>query len=267
MLLTVLQDGLVTRLGDTRERRVDVKLVVASNEDLGEMVRQGRFRADLYMRLNPACTVRLPLLRERLEDLEGLLSFCLERALHGSYPAELMAEYQARAGLLGAEVRVLVAADVPRPRPGVIHVLFSEQASRLLLRHPWPGNLREFAMTVENAVTFTLAELATVGPGERPDVIQVRPKLVRDLLRAVRVEDPTEEGGWRVLVTIKPNESLNHISQSVERQYFKALFAQEDGDFAAMARILMGDAGSARKVQLRFNQLGLRVRDMKAGET
>jgi two-component system nitrogen regulation response regulator GlnG len=94
-------------------------------------------------------------------------------------------------------------------------------------------------------------------------VIQVRPKLVRDLLKAVRVEVPTEEGGWRVQVAIRPSESLNHISQSVERQYFKALYLQEDGDFSAMARILMGDPGAARKVQLRFNQLGLRVRDMK----
>ncbi|MFH1464951.1 MAG: sigma 54-interacting transcriptional regulator [Pseudomonadota bacterium] len=266
MLLTVLQEGVVTRLGDTRERKVDVKLVVASNEDLGEMVRQGRFRADLYMRLNPACTVRLPPLRERLEDLDRLLSFCLERALSGSYPAELMADYQARAGLVGAEVRVLTCGDVPVVQPGVIHVLFAEQAIRLLRRHSWPGNLREFAMTVENALTFTLAELAAVGPGARADVIQVRPKLVRDLLKAVRVEAPTEEGGWRVQVAIHPSESLNHISQSVERQYFKALYIQEEGDFSAMARVLMGDAGSARKVQLRFNQLGLRVRDMKVDE-
>ncbi len=263
MLLTVLQEGLVTRLGDTRERRVDVKLVVATNEDLGEMVRQGRFRADLFMRLNPACTVRLVPLRDRMEDLDGLLAFCLERALEGSYPAELMADYQARAELTGARVRVLAGGDVPAPKQGVLWVLFADQSMRLLKRHGWPGNLREFAMTVENALTFTLAELASVNPGERADVVQVRPKLVRDLLRAVRVEAPREEGGWKIQVAVKPSSSLNAISQAVERQYFEKLYYLEEGDFAAMARVLMGDAESARKVQLRFNQLGLRVRDMK----
>ncbi len=263
MLLTVLQEGVVTRLGDTRERQVDVKLVVATNEDLGEMVRQGRFRADLFMRLNPACTVRLLPLRDRMDDLEGLLSFSLERALQGSYPSELMADYLASARLSGSKVRVLAGGDVPAIQAGTVWVLFPERAMRLLQRHSWPGNLREFAMTVENALTFTLAELAGVNPGERADVIQVRPKLVRDLLRAVRVEAPEEEGGWKIQVAIRPQASLNAISQSVERQYFERLFYQEEGDFAAMARLLMGDAGNARKVQLRFNQLGLRVRDMK----
>jgi len=267
MLLTVLQEGLVTRLGDTRERRVDVKLVVATNEDLGEMVRQGRFRADLFMRLNPACTVRLPPLRERMDDLEGLLSFSLESALRSSYPSELMADYTAKTGLEGARVRVLAGGDVPSLQADTVWVLFPDRAMRLLQRHSWPGNLREFAMTVENALTFTLAELVGVTPSERADVIQVRPKLVRDLLRAVRVEAPEEEGGWKMQIAIRPQESLNAISQSVERQYFERLFYQEEGDFAAMARLLMGDAGNARKVQLRFNQLGLRVRDMKVRRT
>jgi DNA-binding NtrC family response regulator len=263
MLLTVLQEGLVTRLGDTRERRVDVKLVVATNEDLGEMVQQGRFRADLFMRLNPACTVALPPLRERMDDLAGLLTFSLSNALRSSYPSELMADYQAAAGLEGSEVRVLPGGDVPTLEPGVVWVLFPDRAMRQLQRHSWPGNLREFAMTVENALTFTLAELAGVTPGERADVIQVRPKLVRDLLRAVRVDASQDEGGWKIQVSIRPLESLNALSQSVERQYFERLYYQEEGDFAAMARVLMGDDGSARKVQLRFNQLGLRVRDMK----
>jgi DNA-binding NtrC family response regulator len=267
MLLTVLQEGLVTRLGDTRERRVDVKLVVATNEDLGDMVRQGRFRADLFMRLNPACTVRLPPLRERMDDLEGLLSFSLENALRSSYPSELMADYLGRAGLEGARVRVLSGGDVPSQHGGVVWVLFPERAMRQLERHAWPGNLREFAMTVENALTFTLAELSGISPGERADVIQVRPKLVRDLLRAVRVDAPKEEGGWKIQVSIQPQDSLNAISQAVERQYFERLFYQEEGDFSAMARVLMGDAGNARKVQLRFNQLGLRVRDMKVSRS
>lgn len=264
MLLTVLQDGTVTRLGDTVERKVDVKLVVATHEDLAEMVRQGRFRSDLYMRLNPACTVTLPALRERLDDLDTLLEFCVEQALTGtgSYLKELLTDHLARTHMPQASVRVVVG-EVPPPTPDTAWVLFQEQSMRQLRQHPWPGNLREFAMTVENALTFTLAELVSVTPGERADVIQVRPKLVRDLLKAIRMEAPVEEGGWKLQVAIRTAESLNQIALDVERQYFTALYVQEEGDFSGMARVLMGDPECARKVQLRFNQIGLKVRDLK----
>ncbi|MBN1335925.1 MAG: sigma-54-dependent Fis family transcriptional regulator [Deltaproteobacteria bacterium] len=263
MLLTVLQEGLLVRLGDTRERQVDVKVVVASHEDLARLVEKGRFRPDLYMRLNPACTVALPPLKERGEDLSGLLAFCVERALDGSYPAELLADYRERAGFGRCRVHTVAGGRVPAQEPGVLHVLFTDQAMRLMRKHAWPGNLREFAMVVENALTFTLAELAGVPPGERADVVQVRPKLVRDLLRAVRTSGGDSQEGWRHEVTIRPHESLNALSVEVERQYFAALWRQEQGSFSGMARILLGDPSHGRKVQLRFNQLGLRVRDMK----
>ncbi len=262
MLLTVLQDGRVTRLGDTRERLVDVKLVVASNENLARLVSEGRFRADLFMRLNPACTVELPPLRERMDDFEALLHFCVERALESSYPAELLADYLQQAGLQGSVPRTLAGEKVPPREPGSTWVFFSRQVVRQLRAHSWPGNLREFSMTVENALTFTLAELAAVAPGRRPDVIQVRPKLVHELLTAVGGGSPGP-GGWTVSVRIRPFDSLNQLSQSVERQYFLELFKRERGDFSAMARVLLGDAALARKVQLRFNQLGLKVRELR----
>ena len=264
LLLGVLQEGKVTRLGDVRERSVDVKVVVASHEDLGEKVRQGKFRADLYMRLNPACTVQLPSLRERLEDLPALLEFCVGESLHGPYVEELLAGYLERVGISATQLKLALGDEVPRSEPGVVHVLLSDKVMRQLRRHQWPGNLREFAMTVENALTFTLAELEGVAPGHRSDVIAVRPKLVRELLRAVRMEIATVESGFGLKVKLEPHDSLNELSRSIERQYFTSLFVQEEGDFAAMARVLMGDASCARKVQLRFNQLGLRVRDLKA---
>jgi DNA-binding NtrC family response regulator len=264
MLLTVLQEGVVTRLGDTVERQVDVKLVVATHENLAELVRRGRFRSDLYMRLNPACTVTLPALRDRLGDLEALLGFCVEQALGSSYLEGLVNDYLGRAGLSGARVQTVAGGEVPAKTSGVLQVLFSDQSMRLLKRHLWPGNLREFAMTVENALTFTLTELDGVLPGERADVIQVRPKLIRDLLRSVRTDvDEDEGGGWRTQVIIKPDETLNHVATAVERQYFATLYALQEGDFTGMARVLLGDASHARKIQLRFNQLGLRVRELK----
>ena len=122
-------------------------------------------------------------------------------------------------------------------------------------------------MVIENALSFTLAELSGLPPGGRGDLIQVRPKVVRDLLRAVGGDAEDEEaagkGGIKMEIRIRPQETLSHIAQEVERQYFQKFWEQEEGDFAAMARILMNDPGCARKIQLRFNQLGLKVRELK----
>lgn len=272
MLLTVLQESAVVRLGDTRERGVDVKLVAATNEDLGELVRAGRFRADLYMRLNPACTVELPPLRDRSMDIERLLDFTVDRVVQDRYVQELLNEYRERSNLGhapdGGGVRVVADEEMPDPSRGVVVLLFPDRTLELLRRHRWPGNLREFTMAVENAVTLTLAESIEAGRSEgssRADVVQVRPKLVRDLLLAGRVADDEEETdeGWKVEVRVRAHDTLNKIAQDVERQYFTRLYLQEKGDFTTMARLLLGDVDGARKIQLRFNQLGLKVRELK----
>jgi two-component system nitrogen regulation response regulator GlnG len=266
MLLSVLQEGVVTRLGDLKERTVDVKLVVATNEDLAERVAEGSFRADLYMRLNPATALRLPSLAERSLDLGRLLDHCLSRALERPYLRELVGDYRRGAGLSAGRVEVVAGGPVPEARQGTLWLLWPERSMRLLRGHPWPGNLREFAMVAENAVLFALAEQASVPPGDRPDVLQVRPKLVRDLLQATPegTTDGIEEGGgWRTSVVVAPHDTLNKVSVACERQYFRQLWLRERGDFGAMARVLLGDEGHGRKVQLRFNQLGLKVRDLK----
>ena len=264
LLLTVLQEGSVTRIGDVRERRVDVKLVVATNEDLGEMVRQGRFRADLHMRLNPACTVELPPLRERKLDFPRLIGFCCERALASPSLGEIFAEYCGKHGLGGARLEVVAGDKAPARVEDVVHLLLSRRTMALLRKHSWPGNLREFAMTVENALVFAFTELVQLRHIQRPEVVQVRPKLVRDLLRHTQgpqVEAPAD--GWRLEVGVRPHETLNKVAADVERQYFTALYLTYQGDFAEMAKVLMGDAETARKVQLRFNQLGLKVRELR----
>lgn len=97
-LLKVIQDGSVMRLGDTRSRRVDFRLVVATNQNLAKRVEAGEFRLDLYYRVN-VIPVTIPPLRERREDIPALAEACLERLnqrygqrklLHGSVWSELM---------------------------------------------------------------------------------------------------------------------------------------------------------------------------------
>ncbi len=272
MLLTVLQEGAVVRLGDVRERKVDIKLVVATNEDLGELVRRRTFRADLFMRLNPAASVVLPPLQDRKMDLERLLSSTVAQAVARPQLQELLSAYCEQNTIEelptgGWAVRVLErgrSAQVPAQAAGVLLLLFPERTLRQLRKHSWPGNFREFAMTVENALTLLLAEAVETGRQQgRADVLQVRPKLVRDLLLATAIAEDAGEGGWRMEVRIRSHDGLNRVAQDVERQYFTRLYLEERGDFSAMATILLGDADGARKVQLRFNQLGLKVRDLK----
>ncbi len=267
MLLGVLQEGTVTRIGDTQDRKVDVKLVVATHEDLGAMVREGRFRADLYMRLNPACTVVLPAMHTRRGDLVGLVAWLGRRALGGSQLSGLVTEYRQRAGLpVDAPTVFAIGGTLPPVTPGELTVYLPGRSLALLRAYPWPGNLRELAMTVENALTFTFAEMFGLPLGGRGDLVLVRPKLVRDLLRAVRVGGEAPTDGVTLPVCLRPQETLNGVSVDVERQYFTRLWEQEDGDFAAIARVLLGDPVHARKVQLRFNQLGLKVRELRGGK-
>lgn len=290
LLLLVLEEGQVARLGETKKRAVDVKLVVATHEDLAARVRAGTFRADLWMRLNPSASVVLPALVDRGLDLEDVARFCLGRALERPYLRELLAAYRDRVGCPGDGVRLHLGAKVPEPSPGDVFVWVPERVVRLLRAHSWPGNLREFSMTLENAVLFALAEASDAGPGERADVVPLRPRLVRELL-SVTGALPTPAAGAaappaaerddddgpslgpapsappdprRFEVWVEPQQTLNDLSQSFERQVYTELFRREAGSFARMAAVLTGSEEHARRVQLRFNQLGLRVRELKA---
>jgi len=130
-LLRVVQDREVRPLGGATVRRVDVRLVAASNRDLWQMVESGRFRSDLYYRLR-VLTIRLPPLRERRDDVPALV-------------AHFVARFNERRGTSFAP---------PGPH-----------ACRPLLEHTWPGNIRELENTLEASLTLahaTGADLAEV---------------------------------------------------------------------------------------------------------
>ncbi len=119
-LLRVLQDGQVKRVGETDTRHVDVRLVAATNEDLEAAIKEGRFREDLYYRLNVVPIV-IPPLRERKEDIPMLAGFFI-RKYNRLENKELS---------------------------GV-----SEDAMRVLLGYDWPGNVRELENLVHRAVVM-----------------------------------------------------------------------------------------------------------------
>jgi len=132
-LLRVLQEGRVARLGGTREIRTDVRIIAATNRDLGAEVASGRFREDLFYRLN-VVPVRMPPLRERREDVPRLVEHFVARAAR-------------RHGI--------------RVRP------FPSQVLKRLLDYGWPGNVRELENAVERLVL--LAEDGRVAVEDLPE--------------------------------------------------------------------------------------------------
>lgn len=120
-LLRVLQEGELERVGDSQTRRVDVRVIAATHEDLGQAVKAGRFRADLYYRLN-VYPVKIPALRERREDIPLLIEHFLDK-LHATYQKKTL-------GL-------------------------SDRALEACLRYDWPGNIRELENLIERGVIIT----------------------------------------------------------------------------------------------------------------
>lgn len=116
-LLRVLQSGTVTRVGSTKTRKVDVRVICATNEDLEEKVKQGQFREDLLFRLN-VFPVRIPPLRERREDLPFLIEHFLQRS----------------------------SASPDSTLPGI-----TEEAISTLAHYDFPGNVRELENMIERA--------------------------------------------------------------------------------------------------------------------
>jgi DNA-binding NtrC family response regulator len=127
-LLRVLEDHSLVRLGGKRPIRVDFRLLTATNEDVEELVRQNRFREDLYYRIN-VVPIFLPPLRERVEDIPLLFDYFLQ-------------VYCAANGL-------------PTKR-------ISDEALQALKRYPWPGNVRELENTAQRIVLMTDSELVGV---------------------------------------------------------------------------------------------------------
>ena len=122
-LLRVVQDREVRPLGSSSARRVDVRLIAASNRDLWQMVESGRFRSDLYYRLR-VLTIRLPPLRDRRDDLPTLVAHFVQRF---------------------------------NERHRTAFVPPNHHACRPLFEHTWPGNVRELENALEAVLTMAHA--------------------------------------------------------------------------------------------------------------
>ncbi len=127
-LLKVLESGEVYPLGDTRPKPVDVRIVSATNTDLESRIKEGRFREDLYWRLD-VIEIKVPPLRERMEDIEMLSKHFIEK-----YADEHKKEIR------GVDGNALAA----------------------FMEYSWPGNVRELRNVIERSVVLTEGPLITV---------------------------------------------------------------------------------------------------------
>ena len=137
-LLRVLQDRRFMRLGGVEEIQVDVRVIAATHRELQQLTQEGRFREDLYYRLN-VISLRLPPLRERREDIPALAAAFLQR----------------------------FAAENQRPLPRL-----TPEALRLLIDYDWPGNVRELENAMERALVLSTSPV--IDADLLPDPVQGR---------------------------------------------------------------------------------------------
>jgi formate hydrogenlyase transcriptional activator len=141
-LLRVLQEQEFERLGSIRTIKVDVRLVAATNRDLARMVADGRFRSDLYYRLN-VFPIALPPLRERREDIPQLVRHFIQRF----------------ARRMGRRIETIPAAIMDA-----------------LVSYPWPGNVRELQNVIERAVILSPGPALHVPLGDLQSAVTLAPE-------------------------------------------------------------------------------------------
>ncbi|HWF47559.1 MAG TPA: sigma 54-interacting transcriptional regulator [Bryobacteraceae bacterium] len=151
-LLRVLQEQQIERLGGGRAMQVDVRIIAATNQDLGKMVQERKFRADLYYRLN-VFPMMLPPLRERKDDIPLLVEYFVQKfaARHGK---------------------------------SITHI--ADDALEVLKHHDWPGNIRELQNFVERAVIMAAGPVLRPPTAEllRQDITPDSPRTLADAERA-----------------------------------------------------------------------------------
>ena len=185
-LLRVLQEREYEPLGSTRPVKADVRVIAATNADLAAEIAAGRFRADLYHRLD-VVRVALPPLRERGDDVSLLAD-----------------RFLARAGM----------------RHGKSLRGFTDAARRALARHAWPGNVRELEHAVERAVILAGGQFideADLRIAEAPVPASARGATLDDVERA-SVERALHEHGWNVT---RAAQSLGVTRQALYRRMEK----------------------------------------------
>jgi DNA-binding NtrC family response regulator len=197
-LLRTLESNEVRRLGENQARLVDVRVVAATNRDLPGEVAAGRFREDLYYRLN-VVHIDVPSLRERREDVGLLASYFLERAAARSERGEFA---------------------------------FSPEARAMLERYDYPGNVRELENAIEHAVA--VADGTTILPSDLPATFASPRLLPREAATAAR----GAEGPAAHVHAGHDAERDTWSLADVEREHIRRVLRRHRGNSTAAAQQL-----------------------------
>ena len=157
-LLRVIDDHEIRPLGGVQSRKIDIRLITATNRDIVKAVKEGNFREDLYYRVN-VVTLKMPPLRERKEDIVILARYFLDKYSHE----------------IGKSVKFV-----------------DDDAIKLLMDYYWPGNVRELQNIVERAVLITDGD--TVFPEHLPEGLKEVSSFAEESIeRVLSIEDYTKE--------------------------------------------------------------------------
>jgi two-component system response regulator AtoC len=210
-LLRVLEDGEVTRLGETRPRQADFRILAATNRDLAPLIERGQFGQDFYERL-AIVRIELAPLRQRSEDIPELAAHFLRRFV------------ERHAAIAGA-AEDASSATAPRPEVTAIDPL----AMEALCAYPWPGNIRELRNVIYQALVqkergdvlllSDLRRLLAPPPATAPASPLVDPEAIALRVRA---------GGF----------DLRREVQTLERAALESALTAAGGNAAAAARLL-----------------------------
>ena len=192
-LLRVLQEQEFEPIGSSRTVKVDVRIIAATNRDLSAAVAEGRFRRDLYYRLN-VFPIRVPPLRERIADVPLLMSFFLQRF----------------AKKLGKPVKKV-----------------SEETVRSLTGYPWPGNIRELQNVIERAILLSPGETLVLAPdfGPAPEKYTGR----REEMPAGVRNPKSEIRNRETLATTPATDGDGGASlENIERRHIESVLSQSN---------------------------------------
>jgi DNA-binding NtrC family response regulator len=202
-LLRVLETGEIRRMGENQLRKVDVRVIAATNRQLEREVNQGRFREDLFFRLS-VVTVRVPALRERREDIPLLVD---------------------------AFLASLEAMDKRH--------LFTPEVLDVMAKHDWPGNVRELRNFVERRVVFDIGGLGLDGDNVSPKSApgSVPPGSVPPGSVPPGSAPAAAAGGGLAVDIERPfRQAKDELIDTFERRYLTDLLAWAEGNVSRAAR-------------------------------
>jgi DNA-binding NtrC family response regulator len=215
-LLRALQEGEIKRVGSNETRKVDVRVIAATNVDLRTRIAAGRFREDLFYRLN-VVAIELPPLRKRRDDIPLLAQHFLTK-------------YASRAG-----------RGIKR---------LGQETMKALQRHPWPGNVRELENAIEHAVVFCQGE--TIQPSDLPSYGAPDTGTAGNGHDESRSLEDWSEG----LAELPYRRAKKEALQMFEAGYFAAVLRRAKGNLSEAARVAKLDRSNFRRAAKRAGATG-----------